>query len=95
MRRRPRYWWSLILVGLRLAYVSRTPGLPPVVPEPRKLAVLALLVGLFFLGGVLGALGYLELGFAALVPLALVLLVAAAAPLAADVRRHRRAAQPR
>ena len=47
------------------------------------------------LGGVLGALGYLELGFAALVPLALVLLVAAAAPLAADVRRHRRAAQPR
>jgi len=74
----------------KLAYVSRTPGLPPVVPDLRKLGVLALLVGLFFAGGILGALGYLEFGFATLVPLALVLLAAAAAPLAADVRRHRR-----
>ena len=40
--------------------------------------------------GVLGALGYLEFGFATVLPLALVLLAAAAAPLAADVRRHRR-----
>jgi hypothetical protein len=51
-------------------------------------------VGLFFGGGVLGAIGYLELGFGALVPLALVLLAAAAAPLAADVRRHWRRALP-
>lgn len=75
----------------KLAYVSRTPGLPPVVPDLSKLGVLVLLVGLFFGGGVLGARGYLEFGFATLVPLALVLLAAAAAPLAADVRRHRRA----
>jgi uncharacterized membrane protein YoaK (UPF0700 family) len=74
----------------KLAYVSRTPGLPPVVPDPGKLAMLALLVGLFFGGGVLGAIGYLEFGFATVVPLALVLLAAAAAPLAADVRRWRR-----
>ncbi len=74
----------------KLAYVSRTPDLPPVVPDLRKLGVLALLVGLFFGGGILGAVGYLEFGFATLVPLALVLLAAAAAPLAADVRRHRR-----
>ena len=74
----------------KLAYVSRTPGLPPVVPELDKLGVLALLVGLFFGGGILGAVGYLEFGFATRVPLALVLLAAAAAPLAADVRRHRR-----
>ena len=78
----------------KLAYVSRTPGLPPVVPDPGKLGILALLVGLFFGGGVLGAIGYLELGFGALVPLALVLLAAAAAPLAADVRRHWRRALP-
>lgn len=75
----------------KMAYVSRTPGLTPVVPDPRKLGMLALLVGLFFVGGVLGAIGYREFGFATLVPLALVLLAAAAAPLAADVRRHRRA----
>ena len=77
----------------KLGYVSRTPGLPPVVPDLRKLGILALLVGLFFGGGVIGALGYLEFGFATLVPLALVLLAAAAAPLAADVRRHRRGRQ--
>jgi hypothetical protein len=75
----------------KMAYVSRTPGLPPVVPDPRKLGMLALLVGLFLAGGVLGAIGYREFGFATLVPLSLVLLAAAAAPLAADVRRHRRA----
>jgi uncharacterized membrane protein YoaK (UPF0700 family) len=74
----------------KLLYVHRTADLDPVVADLPKLGVLALLVGLFFAGGVLGALGYLELGFAALVPLALVLLVAAAAPLAADVRRAAR-----
>ncbi len=74
----------------KLAYVSRTRGLPPVVPEPGRLGMLSLLVGLFFVGGLLGALGYLEIGFGALVPLALVLLVAAAGPVAADVRRHQR-----
>ena len=70
----------------KLLYVHRTADLDPVVADLPKLGVLALLVGLFFAGGVLGALGYLELGFGALIPLALVLLVAAAAPLAADVR---------
>ena len=75
----------------KMIYVSRTPGLPPVVPDPRKLGMLAVLVGLFLGGGVLGAIGYREFGFTTLVPLAAVLLAAAAAPLAADVRRHRRA----
>jgi uncharacterized membrane protein YoaK (UPF0700 family) len=70
----------------KLLYVHRTADLDPVVADLPKLGILALLVGLFFAGGVLGALGYLELGFGALIPLALVLLVAAAAPLAADVR---------
>lgn len=78
----------------KLAYVSRTAGLPAVVPDRGKLAMLALLVGLFFSGGVIGAIGYVEFGFATLLPLALVLLAAAAAPLAADVRHHWRAGGP-
>ncbi|QBX55757.1 DUF1275 domain-containing protein [Nocardioides seonyuensis] len=75
----------------KLAYVHRTDDLDPVVADHRKLGMLAMLVGLFFVGGVIGALGYPEIGFATLVPLALVLLAVAAGPLAADVHRHRRA----
>lgn len=74
----------------KLAYVHRNADLDPVVADPRKLGMLSLLVGLFFGGGVLGALGYLEFGFATLVPLALVLLAVAAAPVVADLRRHTR-----
>ena len=69
----------------KLAYVHRTDDLDPVVADPRKLGMLAMLVGLFFVGGVIGALGYPAIGFATLVPLALVLLAAAAGPLAADL----------
>lgn len=75
----------------KLSYVHRSTDLDPVVANPRKLALLSMLVGLFFAGGVVGALGYVHFGFVTLVPLALVLLVAASAPLAADVRRHVRA----
>ena len=74
----------------KLAYVHRSHDLEPVVAEPRKLAMLALLVGLFFAGGVLGAMGYLSFGFAAVVPAALLLLAAASPPLLADLRAARR-----
>jgi hypothetical protein len=47
---------------------------------------LAGLVGLFFVGGVAGAAGYLALGFTVLIGPAVVLLVAAAPPLVADLR---------
>ncbi|MBE7325908.1 DUF1275 domain-containing protein [Nocardioides sp. Y6] len=73
----------------KLAYRHRTPGLDPVVANPFKLGMLAMLVGLFFLGGVLGALGYLEFGFAVVIPLALLLLAAASAPLLADIKAFR------
>lgn len=75
----------------KLSYVSRTPGLPPVVADPGKLGALVLLVALFFIGGVLGALGYLEFGFGTVIPLALVLFGVAVPPLVADLRRHARA----
>lgn len=71
----------------KLTYVERTPGLDPVVGSPRKLGMLALLVGLFFLGGVVGAACYGALGFTTLVPPALVLLAVALPPVLADVRR--------
>lgn len=75
----------------KLAYRHRTNGFDPVVADVRKLAMLSTLVGLFFLGGVLGAVGYLEVGFPVVVPLAVVLLAAAGAPLAADLRSLRTA----
>ncbi|GAB2865432.1 YoaK family protein [Nocardioides pacificus] len=75
----------------KLAYRQRTPGLPPVQADPRKLSMLATLVGLFFLGGVLGAVGYLEFGFPVVIPLAVLVFASAGAPVAADVRRARAA----
>lgn len=71
----------------KLTYVARTPGLPPVSADRAKLGLLASLVTLFFVGGVLGALGYPRFGFVTLVPPALLLLAAAGAPVLADIRR--------
>lgn len=73
----------------KLAYRHRSHDLDPVVANPFKLGMLAMLVGLFFLGGVLGAMGYLEFGFAVVIPLALLLLAAASGPLLADLRSLR------
>jgi uncharacterized membrane protein YoaK (UPF0700 family) len=80
-------------IGIELgkfAYRERSSGLDPVIGDGRKLGMLAMLVALFFCGGVVGALGYLEVGFPVIVPFALLLLAVAGAPLAADVRRLRR-----
>lgn len=76
-------------IGIELgkaAYVQRTPELAPVNADWRKLGVLVLLVMLFFGGGVLGALGYVHVGFPVVVPLAMALLVLASPPVLADLR---------
>jgi uncharacterized membrane protein YoaK (UPF0700 family) len=76
-------------IGIELgkaAYRSRMAGQPPVRADLGKLGMLAGLVGLFFVGGVVGAAGYLALGFTVLIGPAVVLLVAAAPPLVADLR---------
>lgn len=76
-------------IGIELGkatYRSRMAGQPPVHADLGKLAMLAGLVALFFVGGVAGAAGYLGLGFPVLVAPALVLLVVAAPPLVADLR---------
>jgi uncharacterized membrane protein YoaK (UPF0700 family) len=74
----------------KLLYPNRTPGPEPVRADPERLRILSTLVGLFFLGGVAGTLGYLTVGFAFLVPLALLLLVVAYRPVARDLARRRR-----
>lgn len=74
----------------KLTYVPRTPGLAPVQADLARLGLLVTLVSLFFVGGVVGAAGYLRFGFVTLVPAALVLLVASAAPVLADLRHARR-----
>lgn len=76
-------------VGIELGkwvYRSRLPDLPPVRADLGKLAMLSAIVGSFFVGSVLGAGGYLRLGFPVLVVPALLLLLAAAPTVIADLR---------
>ena len=53
-----------------------------------KLALLSSLVGLFFVGGVVGAIGFKHAGFLFTLPLALVLLLIAAVPVLDDLRQR-------
>ena len=55
----------------KLVYRNRRRGEPPVRADLGKLGMLAGLVGLFFAGGMLGAAGYLTLGFPVLIAPAL------------------------
>lgn len=69
-------------------------------PEPvrahgERLRMHTLLVLLFFLGGVLGAVGYRQLGFAPLLPGAVVLLLLSLPPILADHRVRMSLASPR
>lgn len=76
-------------IGIELGkwlYRERTPGMPPVQYDRVKLRMLCGLVLAFFCGGVLGAVGYLIVGFAALLPSAVVLALIAAPPILADRR---------
>lgn len=79
----------------KIVYRNRLADADPVVGDRAKLGMLASLVGLFFLGGVIGAAGFLWIGFAFLVPTALVLLVATYRPLHEDLLRIRRARRRR
>lgn len=83
----------------RLVYWNRTRSTPaangldvplqPVLADRERLAMLGLILGLFFLGGVLGALAFKRFGFGATVPLALLLIVLAALPVLDDLRAQR------
>ncbi|MEY2654784.1 MAG: hypothetical protein RLZZ524_1812 [Pseudomonadota bacterium] len=78
----------------RLVYWNRAtpadPALGPVLANRERLALLALIAGLFFVGGLSGALAFKHFGFVATVPLELVLVVLAALPVLDDLRDARR-----
>ena len=63
---------------------------PPVMADREKLRLLLLLVGLFFTGGVVGALGFKHVGFITTLPLAGLLMFLAAVPVFDDVRTRLR-----
>ncbi|MCY1332637.1 hypothetical protein D9M68_208620 [compost metagenome] len=58
---------------------------PFVLADRKKLRLLASLIGLFFIGGVVGAVSFKHIGFAATLPLAVILLLLAAVPVLDDV----------
>ena len=53
--------------------------------DPSRLGLLGAILGLFFAGGLTGALAFQRIGFSATVPLALLLMVLAAVPLWDDL----------
>lgn len=56
--------------------------------DRQKLRLLCALLGMFFLGGLTGALGFKYLGFSTTIPLAVVLIMLAIVPLLDDIARH-------
>lgn len=71
----------------KLAYVNRQPGLPPVRANRERMRTQGLLIGLFFVGGIVGALGFQLAGYVTTVPLALLLLLVSWRPVVADLQR--------
>jgi uncharacterized membrane protein YoaK (UPF0700 family) len=63
---------------------NNKPGELPVVANRAKISALALLVGSFFVGGVVGAIGFLELSFWFVLPVAALLLILSIGPLVKD-----------
>ena len=64
---------------------SHSPALPPVASNRARLAMLTLLACNFFVGGVVGALGFRYMGYVATVPLALLLVSVAIVPAVDDL----------
>ena len=77
----------------KLLYINRLAGKKKVEANRKKLRLLSVLIGCFFVGGLLGALGFKSLGYMATVPLALFLLILIWRPVLHDARhglnRHR------
>ena len=70
-------------------YRNKRLDTPPVEHDSAKLMLLSSLVGLFLVGGVVGALGYAWIGYPTVIPFAVVLLAAGLLPVLDDVRRSR------
>ncbi len=80
-------------IGIELGmlfYWNRLPASvsSPVLANRRRLGMLCALVGAFFVGGLIGALGFKHVGYAMTLPLALLLASLALVPAADDVRQR-------
>jgi uncharacterized membrane protein YoaK (UPF0700 family) len=74
----------------KLFYWNRfkgNPGTPKVLADRQKLRLLLSLIGLFFLGGLSGALSLRHVGFLFFLPLALLLLILVGIPTVVDFRK--------
>ncbi len=71
----------------RLFYWNRTPRGTEVRADRRKLALLTLLVALFFIGGTMSAVMFHRVGFLLMLPLAAILAAPTVLPIAADFNR--------
>ncbi len=79
----------------KLLYINGPAYRPKVIANRSKLRVHMLLVGSFTGGALLGAFGFKVYGYAATLPLALLLLALAAGPVLDDLRNGRLASGPR
>lgn len=70
----------------KLAYINRFPGDARVVADRQKLRVLGLLIGMFFLGGLVGALGFKHIGYSMTIGLAAILLPISLQPFIDDLQ---------
>ncbi len=73
----------------KMVYINRSPLPTRVQANQRKLRIHLLLVGAFFTGGLLGALGFKLWGYVTTVPLALLLGLLVSGPLLHDIRSGR------
>ncbi|HOX67683.1 MAG TPA: YoaK family protein [Burkholderiaceae bacterium] len=77
----------------KLVYLNRrraaAPNAPGVHANRARLRTHGSLVGLFLIGGVLGAAGFQQMGYSTTIPLALLLLLLSAGPLWRDLKQHR------
>ena len=73
----------------------RAPGASRVVSDRRHLAILSMLAGSFFAGGIVGALGFKHAGYVATLPLAVALIAVAIVPAVDDILAMTRRRTPR
>jgi len=79
-----------IEIGKALYWNHGHHNLPAVVANRPKLRLLVSLLGMFFVGGVVGALGFRHLGYTATIPLASILMLLAVVPVVDDLLARRR-----
>lgn len=78
----------------KMLYINRLHQATPVVANRNKLRLHAKLIGSFFVGGLLGAMGFKSLGFITTVPLSIVLLLLVWRPVLNDARTWMQQQQP-